>query len=129
MGKVYLNSENKLVVETDNGIINPDGTSKANIIHEEKYYIEGVDLCHLMNAINKTKICIFSGHTSLIGHPSLMGYRSFLSYKILTDNEQSEKFNELIKIKDDEIKHLKDKIIEYNSNKKIFWRPIDIEDL
>ena len=123
MGKVYLNRENKLVVETDNGIINPDGTSKANIIPEEKYYIEGVDLCHLMNAINKTKICIFSGHTSL------MGYRSFLSYKILTDNEQSEKFNELIKMKDDEIKHLKDKIIEYNSNKKIFWRPIDIEDL
>lgn len=123
MGKVYLNKENKLVVETDNGIINPDGTYKANIIPDEKYYIEGKDLCHLMNAINKTKIEIFSGHTSL------RDYRSFLSYNILTDKESSEKFNELIKMKDDKIKHLKDKIIEYNSDKKIFWRPIDIEDL
>lgn len=123
MGKVYLNSENKLVVETDNGVVNPDGTSKANILDNEKYYIEGVDLCHLMNAINKTKIEIFSGYM-----------RSFfnggcVSYQILSDKESAEKFNELIKMKDDKIKYLKDKIIEYNSDKKIFWRPIDIDDL
>lgn len=123
MGKVYLNSENKLVVHTDNGVINPDGTSKANIIPDEKYYILGIDLCNLMNAINKTKIEIFSGYM-----------REFfkgccVSYQILSDKESAEKFNELIKMKDDKIKHLKDKIKEYNSDKKIFWRPIDIDDL
>lgn len=123
MGRVVLNPDNKLVVYTDNGVINPDGTYTTDIRNGEQYYIDADNLCRLMNAINKTKIEIFSGHTSL------RDYRSFLSYNILTDKESSEKFNELIKMKDDKIKHLKDKIIEYNSDKKIFWRPIDIEDL
>lgn len=122
MGKVYLNGNNKLVVETDNGVINPDGTSKANILDDEKYYIEARDLCRLINAINKCDIKIYSG--SFMNH--FIGGLSY--YRILTDKETSEQFNELIKMKDNEIKSIKDKIKQYNSDRKIFWRPIDIED-
>lgn len=122
MGKVFLNSENKLVVETDNGIINPDGTSKANILDDEKYYIEARDLCRLINAINKCDIKICSG--SFMNH--FIGGLSY--YRILTDKETSEQLNELIKMKDNEIKSIKDKIKQYNSDRKIFWRPINIED-
>lgn len=121
MGKVYLNRENKLVVQTDNDIIKPDNTVSTRISNDEKYYIEVPDIYRIMNMINNSNIEIYSGYLS---YPLKNGC---VSYTILTDEETSKKINELREMKDNEIKALKDKIEEYNSKRKIFWKPIKID--
>lgn len=52
MGRVFLDAYNKLVVETDNGVINPDGTASAEITSKETYTISVGDIAALLKIVN-----------------------------------------------------------------------------
>lgn len=52
MGRVFLDAYNKLVVETDNGVINPDGTASAEITSKETYTISVGDIAVLLKIVN-----------------------------------------------------------------------------
>lgn len=127
MGKVFLNSENKLVVETDNGIINPDGTSSAEIKSSEVYLIGVEDIAELLKIVNNqdtnTKTVIIS-------------LNPFSRCKIVSNKDiisEVEDFVSGIKERNNKLsienEKLRKKISDFNSNRKIFWIPIDIEDL
>lgn len=127
MGKVYLNSENKLVVETDNGIINPDGTSSAEIKDSETYSINIEDIAVLLKIVN-------SQDTNI--RTAIIYLNPFSRCKIVSNKDiisEVEDFVSGIKERNNKLsienEKLRKKISEFNSDKKIFWRPIDIEDL
>lgn len=127
MGKVYLNSENKLIVHTDNGIINPDGTSSAEIKSSEPYSINIEDIAALLKIVNNQDT-----NTRTV----VINLNPFSRCKIVSNKDiisEVEDFVSGIKERNNKLsienEKLRKKISEYNSNKKIFWRPIDIDDL
>lgn len=127
MGKVFLNSENKLVVLTNNGKIEGNKTT-TNISNEETFTIDAESVSSLLALINDIDLKIDGGL-----------YRRGHFYSVISKDELSKEFvktkNEYEEVKDsfynmrEKYDSLARKIKEYNSNKKIFWRPIDIEDL
>lgn len=126
MGKVYLNSDNKLVVETGNGIIKPDGTTYSEIKSNEEYTISADDVAVLLNIINR-KTVVFE---SRIFNRLSLGHLVYKSINVLSGNDFEETLKNIAKIQEEiseENKMLKDAIFKYNEDKKIFWRPIKIE--
>lgn len=126
MGKVYLNNENKLVVETENGIIKPDGTTYSEIKSNEEYTISADDVAVLLNIINR-KTVVFE---SRIFNRLSLGYLVYKSINVLSGNDFEETLKNIAKIQEEiseENKMLKDAIFKYNEDKKIFWKPIKID--
>lgn len=126
MGKVYLNSDNKLVVETGNGVIRPDGTTYSEIKSNEEYTISADDVAVLLNIINR-KTVVFE---SRIFNRLSLGHLVYKSINVLSGNDFEETLKNIAKIQEEiseENKMLKDAIFKYNEDKKIFWRPIKIE--
>lgn len=122
MGKVYLNSENKLVVETDNGVINPDGTTTVKLT-DKKYTINGDDLSTLLNIVNGANV----------ERRRIQGIFSngYISIDILSNEEMGDEIKRIEGLYNkvwEENKKLRLAIRNYNQNKKIFWKPIKIED-
>lgn len=126
MGKVYLNSDNKLVVETGNGVIRPDGTTYSEIKSNEEYTISADDVAVLLNIINR-KTVVFE---SRIFNRLSLGHLVYKSINVLSGNDFEETLKNIAKIQEEiseENKMLKDAIFKYNEDKKIFWRPIEID--
>lgn len=60
MGRIYLNDENKLVVETDNGKIDGNGNATTEIRDSEQYSIDPKSIAKLMAMLNDvTTKCTF----------------------------------------------------------------------
>lgn len=133
MGRIYLNQDKKLVVETDNGIINPDGTTTVEILGSEIYAINSTDIAKLVKIVNNqdTKgVHVYYQDTC------------YPNYSIVSDEEITSKFKELEDKLNGDIKMLKDKyekclkrkeylekkIRYFNEDIKLFWRPLKIED-
>lgn len=126
MGRVYLNADNKLVVETDNGTIKADGTTRAEIRSGEEYTISADDVAVLFNIVNGMTV-VFESHKF---NSFLLGNLTQESIEILPGNDFGETLEDITKLQDkirEENKKLKDTISKYNEDKKIFWRPIKIE--
>lgn len=129
MGRVFLDAFDKLVVETDNGVINPDGTASAEITSKETYTISVGDIAALLNIVNKQNIKSES---------SLIDDSFYYKCNILSDADMTKEITrkvDTIKALQKEIKFmrgkitgLKDKISAFNQDRKIFWRPLNIED-
>lgn len=52
MGRIYLNDENKLVVETDNGKIDGNGNATTEIRDSEQYSIDPESIAKLIAMLN-----------------------------------------------------------------------------
>lgn len=132
MGKVYLNGDNKLVVETDNGTIKPDGSTEVRISDEETYTISANEISMLLKIVNNQDIKIsrflqseYYPYYMVISNEQLISDFEDLKRKMGDDIQTyRDKYDEIYEIKN----HLEEKIKQYNSDRKIFWRPINIED-
>lgn len=56
--RIYLDNDNKLVIETDNGCTHADGTVTSNIDANKEFKVSGEDVLKLFGLVNKTE-CIF----------------------------------------------------------------------
>ena len=56
--RIYLDEDNKLVIITDNGKTNADGTITTTIDVDKKFVVSGEDVIKLFGLVNKTD-CIF----------------------------------------------------------------------
>lgn len=130
MGKLYLDAGNKLVVETDNGRINPNGSTNVEINSDETYTMNVEDIAMLLKIVNNQD----TKHVSMFKD----GYGMFYSCKIISSEDMKKEFEKKDKIMRElkstnndlyeENKKLKGKIYDFNHDKKIFWRPIKIGD-
>lgn len=129
MGKIYLNSENKLVVETDNGVINPDGTKDVKVESTETYTVDVNSIAKLLSIVNNQSSKV---NTIFLGYE----WRSQV-FLVSNDDIVAEIKERDCAIHDLELEkqslcektgELKNIISNYNQNKKIFWKPIKIED-
>lgn len=121
MARIYLDNENKIVVEADKGIINSDGTTEVTLT-EEQYTIGRDDLAVLMNIVNGMNV-VDKSSCSIFHYGTLL-------VKVLSNEEMREEIKELKVLYDDlqkENKNLKSTITEHNENRRIFWKPIKID--
>lgn len=56
--RIYLDEDNKLVVITDNGKTNADGTITTKIDIDKEFVVSGADVIKMFGLINKTD-CVF----------------------------------------------------------------------
>lgn len=125
MGKIYLNSENKLVVETENGKINPDGTKTVEIDNEGQYTISGSDVAVLLNMINGNNV-LFKKY---VFNRMSLGCHIYKTIQVFANEKLSDVIKEITFLQDeirDENESLKNAIKKYNEDKGFFWRPIEI---
>lgn len=126
MARIFLDEENKIVVEADKGIVNPDGTTEVELT-EKEYTINGDDLAVLLNIVNKRNVEIRE-----------FSIKGFFTITRLLSNEDMKDELEKISNMNDELKkkienlieknnNLEFAIKEHNENRKIFWKPIKID--
>lgn len=122
MGNIAIDN-GKIKVYTNNGIIEPDGTQKAVLDDNEEYTISAKDLAQLLVIVNGYTFadCVHFGGVR---------YGIMTTEKIYEEIEyikkeaiRSTQIRERSKI----INKIKCKINEYNKDRKIFWRPIEID--
>lgn len=124
MGRVYLNDENKLVVETDNGKIEGDKTTTI-LKNDETYEVDIITISKLLALLNDVTLC-----DEEMYHRGY--YFTIISKEKLAECVEKERLrahnnaNEYHKIKKRLI-DLVDRVRKFNSDKKVFWRPINID--
>lgn len=126
MGKLYLNADNKPVVETDNGKIEGNKTT-TTLKNDETFEVDVITVSKLLALLNDVTLC--DKETYRIGY-----YFTIISKEELAECVESERLraqknaDEYHKIKKCLI-DLVDRVREFNSDKKVFWRPINIDDV
>ena len=126
MGKVYLNADNKLVVETDNAKI--EGNETTTVLKSDKTFdIDVTTVSKLLALFNDVTLCDKEMYRR--GY-----YFTIISKEELAECVESEK--KRADKKDEEYRkierlfiNLVDRVREFNSDKKVFWRPINIDDI
>lgn len=126
MGRVYLNDENKLVVETDNGKIEGDKTTTV-LKSDETFEVDVMTVSKLLALLND--VTLFDKDMYRRGY-----YFTIISKEELSECVERERLraqknaDEYYKIRKRLI-DLVDRVREFNSDKKVFWRPINIDDV
>lgn len=126
MGKLYLNADNKLVVETDNGKIEGNKTTTV-LKSDETFEVDVMTVSKLLALLNDVTLCDKEMYRR--GY-----YFTIISKEELAECVESErlraqkKADEYCKI-EKRLIDLVDRVREFNSDKKVFWRPINIDDV
>lgn len=126
MGKLYLNADNKLVVETDNGKIEGDKAT-TTLKSDETFEVDVMTVSKLLALLNDVTLCDKEMHRR--GYYFTIISKEELAECVERESLRAQKNeDEYYKIKKRWI-DLVDRVREFNSDKKVFWRPINIDDV
>lgn len=117
MNILYIDENNKLAVETNNGSIDSEGKMSVAIKTDENFIIKGEDVVRIISALSNKEFA-----------------RNFYGNKfIITSKDKA--FADLKKEYDEQIQRLSDNnhvlrkaITDFNANKRFRWRPLEIKD-
>lgn len=117
MNILYIDENNKLAIETDNGSIDSEGKMSVAIKTDETFIIKGENVVRIISALSNKEFA-----------------RSFYGNKFIIISKDKA-FADLEKEYDEQIKKLSEKyhvlrkaITDFNANKRFRWRPIEIKD-
>ena len=140
MGKVYLNADNKLVVETDNAKIEGNETTTV-LKSDETFDIDVTTVSKLLALFNDVTLCDKEMYRS--GYYFTIISKEELAECVESEKKRADKKAECVESekkradkKDEEYREIEgrfinlvDRVREFNSDKKVFWRPINIDDI
>lgn len=126
MGKVYLNADNKLVVETDNAKI--EGNETATVLKsDETFDIDVTTVSKLLALFNDVTLCDKEMYRR--GYYFTIISKEELAECVESEKKRADKKDEEYRKIEGRFINLVDRVREFNSDKKVFWRPINIDDI
>lgn len=126
MGKVYLNADNKLVVETDNAKIEGNETTTV-LKSDETFYIDVMTVSKLLTLLNDVTLCDTEIYRS--GYYFTIISKEELAEWVESEKKRADKKDKEYRKIEGRFINLVDRVREFNSDKKVFWRPINIDDI